>query len=83
MRFNNACGFDSGPQNILLRGDVPRRWYAIKGIQVTERKKPRTNLVSRVITGKPNIGWSEMKDKTTTSPTPSPLCLNNIYSYLS
>lgn len=30
--FNNACGFHSRAQNILLCGDIPRPGYAIQGV---------------------------------------------------
>lgn len=42
MSLNDACCFDSGPQYILLCGDVARGRYSVKGIQVAghgKRKK--------------------------------------------
>lgn len=37
--FDNACGWDSNPQHILLGGKVGRLSDPIQGVQVTEEPK--------------------------------------------
>lgn len=39
VRLHDACGLDSGPQDILLRGDVGGLGYPVQVVQVAGRKR--------------------------------------------
>lgn len=41
VRLHNACGFDSGPQDILLSWDVGGLGYPVQIVQVAERRTQR------------------------------------------
>lgn len=38
VRLHNACGFDSGPQDVLLGWDVGGLGYPVQIVQVAERE---------------------------------------------
>lgn len=41
VRLHNACGFDSGPQDILLSWDVGGLGYPVQIVQVAEGRTQR------------------------------------------
>lgn len=41
VRLHDACGLDSGPQDVLLRGDVGGLGYPVQVVQVAGRKRRR------------------------------------------
>lgn len=41
VRLHDACGFDSGPQDILLSWDVSSLGYPVQIVQVAETKEAR------------------------------------------
>lgn len=66
VRLHDACGLDSGPQDVLLRGDVCGLGYPVQVVQVAGRKRRRRGEERRVRgekKGRKSLGPNELKER--------------------